>query len=609
MRGTLVLCALAAVRAVPDWVSKLRAQPPYSDYDECEWFIGTIYNEIVDDAFDAPSVTLARQPALAKCRLTRTLNTLEVVGMTAVYAATIRNRTDWLAELLARGGDPDARRTAKARGDNDAFPLFVAAQYNYVEAARLLVAAGARQAETMNNGQAAISCAALYGHWEIVALLAESRPDLVDFVGVDEWTGQSTGTPLVAAAGGGEPYAGQIKAQLAMLPPAQRKSANVPMPSEDEADYAKVIWTLVEHGADVNAQETGGRTALMVAAMNGKSLIVDALLGEGADPNIVAYDGMAPLTWACEKGHEAVARVLVNHVSCDCDARTSSGGTAAIFATYHGKTKVLAAVAERSDRCDLDAVDVSGEAAVHIAAYKKNRWPMLTILALNGADIDKGDSLGRTPAMLAAKNNNARAIEVLAKHGANLTKAVYEPETDSYTGPHHIALAVRALDALAALVSAGVDVCVGGKGFRDVIMPAIDENLLDSLQVLVDAGCPVNATQTASDDRGEPDIFQPALHAIWFDRVEAFRILAAAGADLDTVDNAADVAADHGIAPPSLADVAAVASPGSLKILKEEYGREPSGLWKVTQSRGEPPRFVPVDDENATTTLPPRGEL
>ena len=30
--------------------------------------------------------------------------------------------------------------------------------------------------------------------------------------------------------------------------------------------------------------------------------------------------------------------------------------------------------------------------------------------------------------MLAAKNNNARAIEVLAKHGANLTKAVYEPE-------------------------------------------------------------------------------------------------------------------------------------------------------------------------------------
>ena len=105
---------------------------------------------------------------------------------------------------------------AKARGDSDASPLFVAAQYNYVEAVRLLVAAGARQEETMNNGQTAINQAANFGHWEIVALLAESRPDLVDFVGVDKWTGQRIGTPLVAAAGG-EPYAGET--------PAQRKSA------------------------------------------------------------------------------------------------------------------------------------------------------------------------------------------------------------------------------------------------------------------------------------------------------------------------------------------------------------------------------------------------
>ena len=511
MRGTLLVCALVAAQAkqVPDWVSKLRAQKDYNYYNECEWFIGTIYNEIVDDAFDAPSVTLARQPALAKCRLTRTLSTHLVRGMTAVYAAASRNRADWLAELLARGGDPDARRASKAQGDDDAFPLFVAAQFNHVEAARLLIAAGARQEETM-SGQAAINVAANFGHWEIVALLAESRPDLVDFVGVDKWTGQRIGTPLVAAAGG-EPYAGEVNAQIAMLPPAQRKSAGVPpLPSEDEADYAKVIWTLVEHGADVNAQETGAPTALIAAAMTGKSLIVEALLGEGADPN----------------------------------------------------------------------------------------KPWL------GSDFD-----GMTPAMIAAKHNHATAIEVLAAHGANLTKATYEPETNIYTGPHHLALAVQALDALAALVSAGVDVCVGPKpGFRDAVIVAMNLDLLDSLRFIVEeAGCPVNTTKAFSPGEG-PGTIQPALHAILHDRPEAFRILAAAGADLDTVDNAAGVGAGHDLAPPSLADVAAVASPGILKILKEEYGREPSGFWQVTQSRGKPPRFVPVDDKNATT-LPPRGEL
>ena len=489
MRGTLLVCALAAVQA---------KQVPKKGYNECERFITTIYNQIVDDAF----ITLAERPELAKCRLTRTLNKLEVVGMTAVYAATIRNRTDLLAELLARGGDPDARRAAKARGDSDASPLFVAAQYNYVEAVRLLIAAGARQEETMKNGQTAINQAANFGHWEIVALLAESRPDLVDFVGVDKWTGQRIGTPLVAAAGG-EPYAGE--------PPAQRKSAGVPSLPSEEADYAKVIWTLVEHGADVNAQERGGPTALIAAAMNGKSLIVEALLGEGADPD----------------------------------------------------------------------------------------KPWL------GSDYD-----GMTPAMIAAKHNHAKAIDVLAAHGANLTKATYDPENGIYTGPHHLAVAVQALDALAALVSAGVDVCVGPKpAFRDAVIVAMNLDLLDSLRFIVEeAGCPVNTTKAFSPSEG-PVTIQPALHAILHDRPEAFRILAAAGADLDTVDNAADVGAGHDLAPPSLADVAAVASPGILKILKEEYGREPAGLWQVTHSRGKPPRFVPVDDENATTTLPPRGDL
>ena len=92
MRGTLLICALAAVQA----------KVPKKGYNECERFITTIYNSIVDEYYDAPNITLAQRPELAKCRLTRTLSTYEIVGMTAVYTATSRNRTDWLAELLAR---------------------------------------------------------------------------------------------------------------------------------------------------------------------------------------------------------------------------------------------------------------------------------------------------------------------------------------------------------------------------------------------------------------------------------------------------------------------------------------------------------------------------
>ena len=102
MRGTLLICALAAVQA----------KVPKKGYNECERFITTIYSSSVDDFYDAPNITLAQRPELVKCRLTRTLSTYEIVGMTAVYAATSLNRTDWLAELLARGGDPPGRAPA-----------------------------------------------------------------------------------------------------------------------------------------------------------------------------------------------------------------------------------------------------------------------------------------------------------------------------------------------------------------------------------------------------------------------------------------------------------------------------------------------------------------
>ena len=217
---------------------------------------------------------------------------------------------------------------------------------------------------------------------------------------------------------------------------------------------------------------------------------------------------------------------------------------------------------------------------------------------MNGADIDLGNNMGVTALLLAAKYKHVESIEFLAARGADLTKAVYIAETDSYEAPHHVALEYQHLDALAVLVRFGADICMGVFGLRDAVVHVIEKNLLESLRFLVEeAGCPVNATRL---DSGA--IYQPALQAVASDRVEAFAILAKAGADLDIVDDVADLAAEHGIAPPSLADVAAARSPGILKLLKEEYGREPAGLWRVS-GRGETPKLVPVDD------APPRGEL
>lgn len=64
--------------------------------------------------------------------------------------------------------------------------------------------------------------------------------------------------------------------------------------------------------ADVNALDQGGETALILACRNPKASadVVKALLAAGADVNLRARNGYAPLTWALARNNSDVARLL-----------------------------------------------------------------------------------------------------------------------------------------------------------------------------------------------------------------------------------------------------------------------------------------------------------
>jgi ankyrin repeat protein len=64
--------------------------------------------------------------------------------------------------------------------------------------------------------------------------------------------------------------------------------------------HLATIRTLVEHGANLNAQDQWGYTALWYAATchGGHRDIVDFLLRSGADPALADSEGRTPLDWA-----------------------------------------------------------------------------------------------------------------------------------------------------------------------------------------------------------------------------------------------------------------------------------------------------------------------
>jgi ankyrin repeat protein len=72
-------------------------------------------------------------------------------------------------------------------------------------------------------------------------------------------------------------------------------------------DAAKL---LLEAGADTNAADLNGETALMQAAFDGYDDLAELLIEAGADPNPANLQGDTAMSLAVSKGHSRVAAIL-----------------------------------------------------------------------------------------------------------------------------------------------------------------------------------------------------------------------------------------------------------------------------------------------------------
>ncbi len=70
------------------------------------------------------------------------------------------------------------------------------------------------------------------------------------------------------------------------------------------------VEQMLAHGADVNATNDFGTTALILAAKKGHTKIVKLLLEKGADVRSTERNGFTALRWAAEKGHKDIVLML-----------------------------------------------------------------------------------------------------------------------------------------------------------------------------------------------------------------------------------------------------------------------------------------------------------
>lgn len=83
-----------------------------------------------------------------------------------------------------------------------------------------------------------------------------------------------------------------------------------PINSAAAAGSNHLVALLIERGADIEAAQRGGYTALHSAAANGNNELVDLLIEAGAEIDATAEDGWTPSELAEQRGHPELAREL-----------------------------------------------------------------------------------------------------------------------------------------------------------------------------------------------------------------------------------------------------------------------------------------------------------
>ncbi len=194
---------------------------------------------------------------------------------------------------------------------------------------------------------------------------------------------------------------------------------------------------LIRSGANVNARNDLGATPLWAACQNGSESMVGRLLTAGANPNAALLLGETPVMVAGRSGSPAVVELLAAK-GANVNARAARGQTALMWAVAQKHPEVVkvllangADIHARSDsRTEVMAVPPHGyleynRAIPHgsdtalIFAARVDDLASAKLLVAAGANVNDEDAWGVSAVVLAAHSGFTDVVEFLLEKGAN----------------------------------------------------------------------------------------------------------------------------------------------------------------------------------------------
>jgi len=165
-------------------------------------------------------------------------------------------------------------------------------------------------------------------------------------------------------------------------------------------------------------QVAGADNPVAAAAARGDIERVRELLRDGADVNAPQGDGMTALHWAAARNDRPLAELLI-YAGASLDAGTRIGHYQPLhIASREGHAAVVGALLQ-AGADPVARTSNSGATPLHLAAASGDA-ETLRLLVASGADVDAREGAwGQTPLIFAAGANRVDAIRVLLDAGAD----------------------------------------------------------------------------------------------------------------------------------------------------------------------------------------------
>lgn len=287
-----------------------------------------------------------------------------------------------------------------------------------------------------------------------------------------------------------------------------------------DSENLSLLDSCLQHGADVNARDHFGATALILAVNKGNRALVEKLLDAGADVNLARsqYYKSTPLMETAPKNDTVIAKLLLEK-GASVEPRDSFGDTALNWAAYYGHQPLAKLLLDHGARWDVDsqngtAIDLamkqwhdavteffiqkgagepikSKEQKQLITAVKRGTVNEVQDLLKEGITPDSKDELGTPALVIAASKGQGDIILALLAAGAeiNATNRVGQTALSraAFFGHNEI---------LALLLAHGADPNTAGGRYKltPLLSAATSGEVLAGGQLL-NAGAHINAQE------------------------------------------------------------------------------------------------------------------